>query len=173
MFVIIVSGLILVGCNPLLNFGVVVKGKLYRSGQPDREDLKFVHRKLKIQTIINLTEYVKGFERGFAFKNGIQVIHIPMNADNPPTQVELETYVKILLDSKNYPIGIHCQGGADRTGIMVAIYRLEFQHWTKDDAYFEMLSYLHVPPAHPRLSEYLYGYGRWAQDDFLSSSTSF
>jgi protein tyrosine/serine phosphatase len=37
------------------------------------------------------------------------------------------------------PAFIHCQHGADRTGTMVAVYRVRVQGWTKEDAIKEMM----------------------------------
>jgi protein tyrosine/serine phosphatase len=33
---------------------------------------------------------------------------------------------------------VHCKRGADRTGLMCAMYRIAFQGWTKDQAIAEM-----------------------------------
>jgi hypothetical protein len=46
--------------------------------------------------------------------------------------------MKILSDPANRPIVIHCQHGSDRTGAMMALYRIVVQGWTKDDAIREM-----------------------------------
>lgn len=38
----------------------------------------------------------------------------------------------------NIPLLVHCQHGADRTGCMVAMYRIIVQGWTKDEAIQEL-----------------------------------
>ena len=147
-------------CNPLLNFGVIVKPIFFRSGQPDSDDLKTIQDRLKIKTIINLREDIKGFEQRFADRQDIRMVHIPMNASIPPTEEQLDHYFDILLFPLNYPIWMHCQGGSDRTGVMTAVYRLEFQNWSKFDAIMEMLRYFHIPPLYPALTTYIYHYER-------------
>jgi hypothetical protein len=43
-----------------------------------------------------------------------------------------------LTDPANRPLVIHCQHGADRTGAIVALYRVVVQDWSKADALREM-----------------------------------
>jgi hypothetical protein len=46
--------------------------------------------------------------------------------------------LKILTDPAMRPIAVHCQHGADRTGALVALYRMVVQGWSKEDALAEM-----------------------------------
>ena len=54
-----------------------------------------------------------------------------------------------------FPVLIHCEGGADRTGIMVALYRIAFQGWDLKPARREMLRRFHLPHRHPAQLEFL------------------
>jgi protein tyrosine/serine phosphatase len=47
--------------------------------------------------------------------------------------------LRIINKKENGPFLIHCQHGADRTGVMSAMYRIVVQGWTKDDAIKEMV----------------------------------
>ena len=47
-------------------------------------------------------------------------------------------FLEIVSDSNNTPVFVHCQYGADRTGVMCAIYRIAVQGWSKEDAIEEM-----------------------------------
>ena len=38
------------------------------------------------------------------------------------------------------PILIHCRHGSDRTGVVVAMYRIVFQNWTKEEALDELMN---------------------------------
>ena len=44
----------------------------------------------------------------------------------------------MLDDERNHPIFLHCLHGKDRTGLMVAIFRMARQGWSFDKAYTEM-----------------------------------
>src|SRR3989338_6346967 len=154
------SFFLLTSCNPLLNFGVVLKGAFYRSGQPDSDDLKYVLKKAKVRTVLNLKGSTPSYEKDLARKFGARLIHMKMNASTPPTEEQLEAYLTLLKDPKTYPLWVHCHGGADRTGVMVAIYRMEFENWSKWRAMGEMLSYFHIPAVYTELTKYLYHYKR-------------
>jgi len=47
--------------------------------------------------------------------------------------------LKLIRNKENGPFLIHCQHGADRTGLMSAMYRIVEQGWTKDEAIKEMV----------------------------------
>lgn len=47
-------------------------------------------------------------------------------------------FLKIAADTNNFPIFVHCQHGADRTGVMCAMYRITACGWTKNEAVKEM-----------------------------------
>jgi protein tyrosine/serine phosphatase len=46
--------------------------------------------------------------------------------------------VSVYDDPNNYPMLIHCKAGLHRTGLLAALYRVEYQGWTVNDAYREM-----------------------------------
>ena len=52
---------------------------------------------------------------------------------------EVVSALKIIQESPK-PVLIHCKHGSDRTGCVVAAYRMSFQNWTKEDAIYEFKS---------------------------------
>ncbi len=36
---------------------------------------------------------------------------------------------------------VHCEHGQDRTGLIIGAYRVKVEHWTKEQAYQEMLRF--------------------------------
>ena len=55
-----------------------------------------------------------------------------------PEDENVVKFLQVLRDPKNRPVFVHCQHGADRTGLMVAIYRIAVQGWSRQDAIQEM-----------------------------------
>ncbi len=160
IILLFLTSFLVLSCNPLLNFGIVKEGKIFRSGQPDKDDFRYIAKELKIKTLIVFKKDVASFERNYAARFGIKLFHLNMSASTPPTDEQLEQYFGILYNQGSYPLWMHCQGGADRTGIMTALYRIEFEHWKKWDAILEMLTYFHIPLRYPKLTQYIYHYKR-------------
>ena len=55
-----------------------------------------------------------------------------------PSDTEVATFLKLIRDNPKQKVFVHCYFGDDRTGVMVASYRMAEQHWTSDQAYNEM-----------------------------------
>jgi protein tyrosine/serine phosphatase len=51
---------------------------------------------------------------------------------------EVVRFLRIVTDPVNHPILVHCQHGADRTGTMVAAYRIFIQGWNPEEAIREL-----------------------------------
>ena len=64
--------------------------------------------------------------RDFIRDRGIEHVVVSMSAKAGPTDDELVTVFRALLDDAKKPILIHCKGGADRTGVIGALYAHEF-----------------------------------------------
>jgi hypothetical protein len=59
----------------------------------------------------------------------------------PPSDNQVATFLKLFRDNPGRKIFVHCYFGDDRTGVMVASYRMAEQHWTTDQAYNEMRAF--------------------------------
>lgn len=68
---------------------------------------------------------------------GLAYIRIPMFAWLP-REKDVRHFLQIATDKAKLPVLVHCRVGADRTGMMVAAYRVVVQGWTKADAIEEM-----------------------------------
>jgi protein tyrosine/serine phosphatase len=51
---------------------------------------------------------------------------------------DVVAFLKIVGNTNNLPVFVHCQRGADRTGMICAMYRVVFCGWTRDAAVQEM-----------------------------------
>jgi protein tyrosine/serine phosphatase len=57
-----------------------------------------------------------------------------------PENEDVVKFLRIATTPALQPVLVHCQHGSDRTGTMVAIYRIAFQGWTKAQATDEMIN---------------------------------
>ncbi|HHX39689.1 MAG TPA: dual specificity protein phosphatase family protein [Armatimonadetes bacterium] len=129
------------------NFHTVAPG-IYRGGAPTREGLKALS-KMGVRTIIDLRieKQAKRVEKPLAEKMGFTWIHIPMGRE-APTEKQVATFLATLAKAPERPVFVHCQHGADRTGCMIGIYRVQVQKWPFERAWAEMLRYGFKPWLH-------------------------
>ena len=111
-----------------------VSDDLYRGAQPTAEGMKELE-KLGVKTIINLRSIHS--DRDEIKDTALAYEHINMTAWNAEDK-DVGRFLQIVTDSNCTPVFVHCQHGADRTGIMCAIYRIIIQGWSKDEAIKEM-----------------------------------
>ena len=111
-----------------------VSDGLYRGAQPTAEGIGQL-RKLGVRTIVNLRSSES--DRNMLGDAGLTYEHIPMTAWRP-NDPDVVRFLQIVSNEKNLPVFVHCLRGADRTGMMVAIYRIVVQGWSKDEAIAEM-----------------------------------
>jgi tyrosine-protein phosphatase SIW14 len=133
----------------LKNFAVVSEA-LSRGAQPTAEGFAELKRR-GVKTIVNLRSAHSDREK--LAGTGLQYIEIPCRAWNPKEDDVLR-FLKIVAEPKNQPVFVHCEHGSDRTGMMVAVYRILEQGWTSDDAVKE-LSNFHFHPIFGDVVTYL------------------
>ena len=108
---------------------------LYRSAQPTREGMKKLE-KMGIKTVINL----RAFHSDSDEISGTTLLNDALSVKT--WHIEDEDVIRVLRTirkKENGPFLIHCLHGADRTGVMSALYRIVVQGWTKEDALKEMV----------------------------------
>lgn len=116
-------------------FHIVKRGVMLRGGQPNTKALWFLRKVFGIKTIINLREDFKENETLFGMTE--HRILIPPRT-NIPSMDQVREFFEIVDKPENQPILVHCKVGANRTGIMVASYRIHRQGWTFEQALDEM-----------------------------------
>src|SRR6266446_8088813 len=112
-----------------------VNAQLYRGAQPKAGGVKRLAQ-LGVKTIINLREE-KGLaqaEEKEARAAGLRFFNIPFKRTGRPTDEQIERVMALLNDSSNQPVFVHCQLGSDRTGLVIAIYRITHDSWTSERA---------------------------------------
>jgi protein tyrosine/serine phosphatase len=143
----------------ITNFGRV-SPTYYRGGQPKGHDYSDLAA-LGVKTLINLTsDDAETHERAMAQSAGLAYVEIPMTTHVVPTAAQLAEFLRIVNDSTNQPVYVHCVGGRHRTGVMTAVYRLTHDGWTADRAFQEMKQFkFGADFLHPEFKSFVYSYG--------------
>jgi uncharacterized protein (TIGR01244 family) len=112
-----------------------VNENLYRGAQPQPGGLKKLSE-LGIKTVINLRGASEDTqeEQAEVEASGMRYFNIPMSALGRPTDEQVERALAVIDARENWPVFIHCQRGADRTGVIVAVYRILRNQWTAEQA---------------------------------------
>ncbi len=108
------------------NFHEVVAGELYRSAQPTAAQIARYKSRYGIRTIVNLRGRNAGnpwYRQEIAVARGLGITHIDfrMSAHKLLSQRRAERLLSILKSARK-PVLIHCRGGADRSGLVSALY---------------------------------------------------
>ena len=111
-----------------------VSQRLYRSAQPTSDGFRNLQA-LGIKTVVNLRSF--NSDRREIGKTGLKYHHIYMKAWHPEEK-EIIRFLRLVAEESAGPVLVHCQHGADRTGLMCAVYRVAVQNWSKEEALKEM-----------------------------------
>ena len=135
------------------NFGEVTPN-LYRGGLASGEGIKAL-KKLGMDVIID-THANDVSEQRDVQALGMKYVAIPWHCPWPHDEV-FAKFLKVVHDNKGKKMFVHCRLGDDRTGMMVAAYRIAEEGWTADEAMNEMRSFGFTPAHHlicPSLAKY-------------------
>ena len=123
----------------LPNCHLVAPG-IYRGAAPTAEGFTTL-QSLGVRTIIDLRiEKAAKAEQQTAQKLGFVWISLRMGRE-APTQQQVDTLLGHLAKAPEAPVYVHCQHGADRTGCMIGIYRVQVEGWSFAQAWEEMRRY--------------------------------
>ena len=110
---------------------------LYRGGQPSAEGIAWLKSK-GIKTVLNLRHYHGDSERREVESAGLRYERIALASGGAPRSEQVARFLEIARDPALRPLYVHCQHGVDRTGAMMAIYRMEDEGWSNLEAFAEM-----------------------------------
>lgn len=111
--------------------------KVLRSAQPVADALPALHG-LGVRTIVSLRHF-NDDEDKLGDNCGIRLLRVPINTWNIRDRHIVRALALIAEAEHEGPVLIHCLHGADRTGVVSALYRMVVQGWTKEAARQEML----------------------------------
>jgi len=131
-------------------FEPISEGKVYKSGLMPPHKLETYVVENKINTVIDLLhpdiqdeldpESQKEIDieenaiKDINKKHNLSVKHVNIQTGQIPTKETLTKFYQVLDDPKNYPVLIHCYHGTGRAQIYSAIYRIEYENWSNQDA---------------------------------------
>lgn len=135
---------------------VVSPGLVYRSGSLTAGGFRDAIRRHGIRTILNLQDeapdpalpehYFGGgviLESELCQQLGTRFVYlppdlIPLHLLPGKRPAAIERFLAIMDDPASYPVLIHCRAGLHRTGVLTALYRMEYQGWTPAQAIREL-----------------------------------
>ncbi len=139
------------------NFHVVVNGEVYRSGQMNAEQLARVIQKCGIKSILNLrgeNPTASWHQTEIATASRLNVVHYDrsLGSGTPLTLEQMDDLVTLLRQAPK-PVLIHCYGGADRSGLVSALYLFAIEHQKSGAADKELSIWFgHVPLIRPKVT---------------------
>jgi tyrosine-protein phosphatase SIW14 len=134
------------------NFGEVTP-TLYRGGQPSPEGFEKLAQ-MGVNIVVD-TGRSKRDEKQIR-ELGMKYVSLPWYCPFPKETV-FARFLELIRENPDKKIFVHCRLGDDRTGLMVAAYRIGLQGWTADEAMKEMQLFGYTPVHHlmcPGLARY-------------------
>jgi protein-tyrosine phosphatase len=119
------------------NFGEVTPN-LYRGGLLNPTGLKALAR-MGVAIVVDAHANDANEEKEVR-RLGMQYVAIPWHCPWPKDEV-FAKFLKLIQENKGKKVFVHCRLGDDRTGMMVAAYRMAEEGWTADEAMIEMKSF--------------------------------
>ncbi len=138
----------------LPNFGEATT-TLYRGGQPSKSGFRIL-AKMGINIVVDLRGS-RDSERKIVTHLGMQYVALPWHCPFPKDRIFAQ-FLTLLRKNPGKKIFVHCRLGDDRTGMMIASYRMTQQGWSAEKAEKEMekfgFSFTHRRLICPGLSSY-------------------
>jgi tyrosine-protein phosphatase SIW14 len=144
---LLAAGLALGACvstprGPLAEVGlpnfVKVDARLYRGGQPTESGIEELARQ-GVATVVDLRRAEEKPPTRAAERAAVERLHMayeaePMSGLGAPRRPAIERMLALIEDPARGPVFVHCKRGADRTGTVVAIYRVRHDCWSAEEA---------------------------------------
>jgi len=118
-----------------------VDDHVYRGAQPTAEGFANL-KKLGIKIVIDLREPGdrSAAEDKVVSAAGMQYVSVPMYGMETPKNQSVQKALALMEDASVGPVFVHCKRGADRTGGVIACYRVEHDRWKNERALAEAKS---------------------------------
>lgn len=128
------------------NFETITEGKVYKSGVIPPDQIESYVKKYHIKSIVDLrfpgtADLVNNPEvpaELTAEKQAVEKIkgvnYFNDGSDQVPKQENLDIFFKVMDNPDNYPVLIHCYHGVGRAEMYSALYRIEYENFTNEQA---------------------------------------
>jgi protein tyrosine/serine phosphatase len=132
------------------NFHPITDREAYRSAILDRDELEHYIETYQIRSIVNLLgEHPRDAwyadERDVSERHRVKHYDISLDAHREPTKEELRELM-IIFETAPRPVLFHCRKGADRSGLVAAMWKVIVNKKTKSEAMKELsILYGHIP----------------------------
>lgn len=150
---ILILGIVLIGVGKYVydmninhNFETITEGRVYKSGVIPPDELESYIKKYNIKSVVDLRfpgtadlvnnpeipKELTAEQDAIAKIKGVNYFN--NGSDQVPKQENLDVFFKIMDDKANYPVLIHCYHGVGRAEMYSALYRVEYENWTTEEA---------------------------------------
>ncbi|HEX3746214.1 MAG TPA: tyrosine-protein phosphatase [Bryobacteraceae bacterium] len=115
-----------------------VSDTLCRGAQPSASGFRELAQ-LGVHTVLDLRggEGRSSHEAEIVRSLGMQYVNVPLDGYQAPTAEQVSKIFTILNAQGSGKVFVHCRRGADRTGTVLAMYRIQHDHWTNEKALSE------------------------------------
>ncbi|MBP1621027.1 MAG: Protein tyrosine/serine phosphatase [Acidobacteria bacterium] len=129
-----------------------VHARLLRGGQPTDAGFRALAAS-GVTLVVDLRggDQRSDAERALVTSLGMEYVAIPMSGWRTPRPDEVERFLDLLREDRKGAVFVHCRRGAERTGAMIAAYRIGDQAWSPAEARAEMDAYRFRAWLHPHL----------------------
>ena len=139
---LVAAGLVFAGiADPALPNFHQVDNHLFRGAQPSAPEFQTLAH-MGIKTVLDLREesHASGEQR-IVEAAGMRYISLPMHGMEAPSDQQIARALAVIEDAGNGPVFVHCRRGADRTGTVIACYRISHDGWRNEQALREARSF--------------------------------
>ena len=111
-----------------------VNDHLYRGGEPTAVGVGELGA-MGVKTIVDLRQAGEGTaaEKDVADKLKIKYINVPLGELSAPSKADMQHILSLLQDGST-TFFVHCRRGKDRTGTVIACYRIQHDGWDNERA---------------------------------------
>jgi protein tyrosine phosphatase (PTP) superfamily phosphohydrolase (DUF442 family) len=120
-----------------VDYAARVTETLWRGGVPDAEGVRWLKER-GVRTVLSLRHFHGADESTFVRAAGLRYEQIRLASTDEPEPAQVRRFFEIIQDPEAQPVYVHCLHGVDRTGAMIALYRMELEGWSQSDALAEM-----------------------------------